>query len=62
VSTVDTTAAGDCFAAGYLYARLKGLEPERSARLANRLASWVVTVEGCDLEGLDADEVVRSGQ
>jgi sugar/nucleoside kinase (ribokinase family) len=62
VHTVDTTAAGDCFAAGYLYARLKGLEPERSARLANRLASWVVTVEGCDLEGLDADEVVRSGQ
>jgi sugar/nucleoside kinase (ribokinase family) len=61
VRTVDTTAAGDCFAAGYLYARLKGREPERSARLANRLASWVVTVEGCDLEGLDAGEVVRSG-
>jgi sugar/nucleoside kinase (ribokinase family) len=61
-TTVDTTAAGDCFAAGYLYARLKGLEPERCARLANRLASWVVTVEGCDLEGLDAGEVVRSGQ
>jgi len=62
VTTVDTTAAGDCFAAGYLYGRLKGLEAERSARLANRLASWSVTVEGCDLEGLDAEEVVRSGQ
>jgi sugar/nucleoside kinase (ribokinase family) len=62
VATVDTTAAGDCFAAGYLYARLRGLEAERAARLANRLASWVVTVEGCDLEGLDAGDVVRSGQ
>lgn len=62
VATVDTTAAGDCFAAGYLYARLKGLDAEHAARLANRLASWVVTVEGCDLDGLDAEEVVRSGQ
>ena len=60
VRTVDTTAAGDCFAAGYLYGQLRGFSAERSARLANRLASWIVTVEGCDLERLDPAEVLRS--
>jgi sugar/nucleoside kinase (ribokinase family) len=60
VEPVDTTAAGDCFAAGYLYGLLRGYSAERSARLANRLASWIVTVEGCDLEGLDPAEVLRA--
>jgi sugar/nucleoside kinase (ribokinase family) len=59
VRPVDTTAAGDCFAAGYLFGLLKGFAPRRSARLANRLAAWIVTVEGCDLRGLDPAAVVR---
>ena len=60
VTPVDTTAAGDCFAAGYLYGQLRGFSAERSARLANRLAAWIVTVEGCDLEGLDPAEVLQA--
>jgi len=57
---VDTTAAGDCFAAGYLYGQLRGFSAELSARLANRLAAWIVTVEGCNLEALDPAEVLAA--
>ena len=60
VVPVDTTAAGDCFAAGYLYGQLRGFSAESSARLANRLAAWVVTVEGCNLESLDPSEMLAA--
>ena len=60
VRPVDTTAAGDCFAAGYLYGQLLGFSAEGSARLANRLAAWVVTVVGCDLENLDPAEMLAA--
>jgi len=35
VTVRDTTAAGDCFAAGYIWAHLKGRSPQECARLAN---------------------------
>ena len=47
VTPVDTTGAGDAFAAGFLYGRLAGADPLPSARLANALASRIVGVEGC---------------
>ena len=47
VHVVDTTGAGDAFAAGFLFARLAGADPVQSARLANHLASRIVGVEGC---------------
>jgi sugar/nucleoside kinase (ribokinase family) len=53
VDAVDTTAAGDCFAAGFLYGRLTGRTPAASARLANNLAASIVTVRGCDFSSLD---------
>jgi len=43
---VDTTAAGDSFAAAYLAARLKGAEPEAAARAGHRLAGRVVCHPG----------------
>ncbi len=43
---VDTTAAGDSFAGGYLAARLAGRSPSDAARLGNRLASRVIQHRG----------------
>ena len=43
---VDTTAAGDSFAAAYLAARLGGAEPEQAARAGHRLAGLVVCHPG----------------
>jgi 2-dehydro-3-deoxygluconokinase len=43
---VDTTAAGDSFAAAYLDARLSGTSPEASAEAGHRLAGQVVRYRG----------------
>ena len=43
---VDTTAAGDSFAAAYLAARLSGVEPREAARAGHRLAGAVVRHPG----------------
>ena len=43
---VDTTAAGDSFAAGYLAARLRGMAPSAAARAGNRLAAVVIQHPG----------------
>jgi 2-dehydro-3-deoxygluconokinase len=43
---VDTTAAGDSFAAAYLYARLGGAEPSEAARAGHHLAGTVVCHPG----------------
>lgn len=43
---LDTTAAGDSFAAGYLAARLGGASPEAAARAGHRLAAEVVRHPG----------------
>jgi 2-dehydro-3-deoxygluconokinase len=43
---VDTTAAGDSFAAAYLAARLGGAEPAEAARAGHRLAGAVVRHRG----------------
>lgn len=46
VSPIDTTAAGDSFAAGYLAARLRGEAPATAARAGHRLAAVVITHPG----------------
>ena len=43
---VDTTAAGDSFAAAYIAARLSGADPVRSARAGHHLAGTVVCYPG----------------
>lgn len=43
---IDTTGAGDAFAAGYLGARLLGRSPEKAADLAHRVAGQVIMKPG----------------
>ena len=43
---IDTTGAGDSFAAGYLAARLQGQTPEVAARSGSRMASIVIQHAG----------------
>jgi 2-dehydro-3-deoxygluconokinase len=43
---VDTTAAGDSFAAAYLAARLNGVDPVTAAKAGHRLAGAVVRHRG----------------
>jgi sugar/nucleoside kinase (ribokinase family) len=57
----DTTGAGDSFASGFLYGIIKGRSPEESGKLANKLASSIVTVEGCDYSRLNRGKVIESG-
>jgi 2-dehydro-3-deoxygluconokinase len=45
-SVVDTTAAGDSFAAGYLARRLAGEAPSKAAAFGNRLAARVIQHRG----------------
>ncbi len=45
-AVVDTTAAGDSFAAAYLYARLSGAQPVAAARAGHHLAGTVVCHPG----------------
>jgi sugar/nucleoside kinase (ribokinase family) len=50
VQVVDTTGAGDAFAAGFLFGMLQGAEPVVCARLANVIASRIVGREGCSYD------------
>lgn len=53
---VDTTAAGDSFAAAYLAARLKGAAPVDAARAGHRLAGTVVGHRGAIIPRGDMPE------
>ena len=59
VQTVDTTAAGDSFAAGFLFGHLLGKNLGLCGRIANRLASQMVTVEGCNYSLLNREKVLE---
>ena len=39
---VDTTGAGDSYAAGFLYGHIRGLDPAQSARLGGLAAAEIV--------------------
>ena len=50
---LDTTGAGDAFAGGYLFGLIQKQSADTCARVANRLAGGIVTVDGCNYDALD---------
>lgn len=46
---IDTTGAGDLYAAGFLYGRIHGLGPESCGRIGSLLAGKVVEIVGAKL-------------
>jgi sugar/nucleoside kinase (ribokinase family) len=58
-TVVDTTGAGDLFAAGFLYGITNGLTPESSARLGGLCAAEVISHVGArplaDLRAIAVD-------
>jgi sugar/nucleoside kinase (ribokinase family) len=53
VSAVDTTGAGDTYAAGFLYGLCKGYPVAQAARFGSYLASEVVKQVGAQIENVD---------
>ena len=59
VSAVDTTGAGDMFAAGLLYGLTQGLPLDVTGRIASFTAAQVVAQMGPRLERLDSHAIAR---
>lgn len=58
---VDTTAAGDSFAAGYLAQRLAGVAPPQAARYGNRLAARVIQHPGALIPRQAMADMIKAG-
>ncbi len=54
LSPVDTSGAGDAFNAGYLAARLDGVEPQAACKRGHALAAWTIMRRGA-IPPRDAD-------
>jgi sugar/nucleoside kinase (ribokinase family) len=54
---VDTTGAGDAFASGYLFGVAQRFDPQQCAAVANIIAGGIVSVDGCNFDALNADEL-----
>ena len=56
-SVIDTTGAGDFFAAGFLAGLAKGWELERCGRMGSFMAGEVIKIVGADLEDTLWDQI-----
>jgi 2-dehydro-3-deoxygluconokinase len=59
---VDTTAAGDAFAAGYLARRLAGAGAVEAARFGNRVAARVIQHPGALIPAARMDDLVQDAR
>jgi sugar/nucleoside kinase (ribokinase family) len=57
---IDTTGAGDAFAAGFLFGILHREDLVRCACIANLLAGGIVSVDGCNYGELDSAAIVSA--
>ena len=59
-SPVDTTGAGDTYAAGFLYGYLKGYGTERSGRMASYLAGEIISRIGAQFRTKDIPGIMKA--
>lgn len=50
IDVVDTTGAGDMYAAGFLYGLIKGYDLEKCGRIGNHLAESIIQVIGAKMD------------
>jgi len=56
---IDTTGAGDCYAAGFLYAFCQGWPIEKAGKLGSLFAAKVVEQTGVVIRNLDGDNLKK---
>lgn len=56
---IDTTGAGDCYAAGFLYAFCQGWPIEKAGKLGSLFAAKVVEQTGVVIQNLDRDNLKK---
>lgn len=56
-NAVDTTGAGDCYAAGFLYGFTQGWEFSKAGKLGSLLASKIVEQTGVKITELDVQQI-----
>ena len=54
---VDTTGAGDTYAAGFLYGYINGYDPETSGKIASYLAGEIISSLGAQFSEEKAESV-----
>jgi sugar/nucleoside kinase (ribokinase family) len=59
VVPVDTTGAGDVYAAGFLYGQCKGMDIEESGTIASILAGRIITQRGAQFSSDTTEELKR---
>jgi sugar/nucleoside kinase (ribokinase family) len=57
VQCIDTTGAGDLYAAGYLYGYLQGLSPEQCGKIGSVLAGKVIEEPGAKIRAAEWDKI-----
>lgn len=62
VNCIDTTGAGDLYAAGYLYGYVNDLSPDKCGRLGSLLAGKVIEVAGAKIHPGQWEEINKSLQ
>lgn len=56
-NAIDTTGAGDCYTAGFLYGLLNDLDLETSGKIASFIASKVVAIKGARLDKIPTEGI-----
>ena len=62
VNCLDTTGAGDLYAAGYLYGFINGLSPEQCGKIGSLLAGKVIEEAGAKIRNELWDDIINTIQ